>query len=241
MNLKNKKTVLNDEAALYSHREDVSEKEKWQNLTGRERWQYFKDYYLAKIVVTILVLAVIGSILHTMLTPKPEVVLSVAVINDSMYYQTYEEVQKEFDALLALDTETQKTLFDTGYSFENDYQAFQKFAIYNAVGDLDVTIMPLSVFETYAPQSFFSSVAELLPTDLYMSLSEYLLETKLRDDDGTMIPDSETVFGIRLESAWIYEGQERSEPMVLAINAAPDNIGNIERFLRFLFFKDDVK
>ena len=64
---------------------------------------------------------------------------------------------------------------------------------------------------------------------------------KLRDDDGTMIPDSETVFGIRLESAWIYEGQERSEPMVLAINAAPENVGNIERFLRFLFFKDDVK
>ena len=30
MNLKNKKTVLDDDAALYSHREDVSEKEKWQ-------------------------------------------------------------------------------------------------------------------------------------------------------------------------------------------------------------------
>ena len=27
MNLKNKKTVLNDDAALYSHKEDISEKE----------------------------------------------------------------------------------------------------------------------------------------------------------------------------------------------------------------------
>lgn len=241
MNLKNKKTVLNDEAALYSHREDVSEQEKWQNMTKKERWQYFKDYYLAKIVVTVIVLAVIGSILHTMLSPKPEVVLSVAVINDSPYYQTYENVQKEFDALLELDPETQKTLFDTGYSFENDYQSFQKFAMYNAVGDLDVTIMPLSVFETYAPQGFFSSVAELLPTDLYMSLSEYLLESKLKDNDGNLIPDSETVFGIKMDAVKIYEGQERLEPMVLAINAAPENVETIERFLRFLFFPDDVK
>lgn len=241
MNLKNKKTVLNDEAALYKHREDVSEKEKWENMSNKERWQYFADYYLARIVVTILVVAVIVSILHTMLTPKPEIVLSVAVINDSMYYQTYEEIQKEFDALLALDSKTQETLFDTGYSFDNDYQAFQKFAMYNAVGDLDVTIMPLSVFETYAPQSFFSSVAELLPTDLYMSLSEYMLETKLKDEDGNLIPDSETVLGISLDTSWIYEGQQHSEPMVLAINAAPENKENIEKFLRFLFFPDDVK
>ena len=32
MNIKNKKTVLSDDAALYSHREDVSEKEKWENI-----------------------------------------------------------------------------------------------------------------------------------------------------------------------------------------------------------------
>lgn len=241
MNIKNKKTVLNDEAALYSHRDDVSEKEKWQNMTKKERWQYFVDYYLAKIVVTIIVLAVIGSILHTMLTPKPDIVLAVAVINDSPYYQTYENVQKEFEALLALNPETQETLFDTAYSFENDYQAFQKFSIYNMVGDLDVTIMPLSVFETYAPQNFFSPVAELLPTDLYMSLSEHLLETKLKDDDGNLIPNSETVLGIQLDSVWMYEGQQRTEPMVLAINVAPENVGNIETFLRFLFFPDDVK
>ncbi|MBP3567999.1 MAG: hypothetical protein J6K04_02425 [Lachnospiraceae bacterium] len=241
MNLKNKKTVLNDEAALYSHREDVSEKEKWKNMSGKERWQYFADYYLARIVVTVLVVAVIISILHTMLTPKPDIVLSVAVINDSLHHQVYEEIQKEFDELLALDPENQETLFDTGYSFENDYQAFQKFAMYNAVGDLDITIMPVSVFETYAPQGFFASVAELLPTDLYISLSEYMLEAKLKDEDGNIIPDSETVLGISMETSRICKGQQYAEPMVLAINAAPKNKDNVEKFLRFLFFPDDMK
>ena len=39
MNLKNKKTVLNDDAALYSHKEDISEKEKWSTMSKKERWQ----------------------------------------------------------------------------------------------------------------------------------------------------------------------------------------------------------
>ena len=242
MNLKNKKTVLNDEAAIYSHKENTSEKEKWQSMSKSERWQYFKDYYLARIVVIILVVAVVGSIVKTMLTPKPEIVLSVAVLNDSRYQQTYDMLQQQFDELLALDEETQKTLFDTGYNIGNgDYQSWQKFSMYNAVGDLDVTIMPLSVFEECAPGGFFSPVAGHLPTDLYMALSEYMVEAKLRDEDGNLIPDSEAVLGICVDTSWVFEGQQRDESLVLAINAAPDNVENIEKFLRFLFFPDDVK
>jgi len=87
MNIKNKKTALSDDAALYSHKEDVSEQEKWASMTGKERWRYFADYYLGKIVVTVIILAVVGSILYTILTPKPEVVLSVAVVEDAVKQQ----------------------------------------------------------------------------------------------------------------------------------------------------------
>ena len=74
-----------------------------------------------------------------------------------------------------------------------------------------------------------------------MALSEYLLETKQQDEEGNLIPDSETVYGINLSSTWLYEEQQRSEPMVIVINAAPENIENIEKFLKLLFFPDDVK
>ena len=239
MNLKNKKTVLSDEAAIYKHSENVSEKEKWESMSKKERWQYFTDYYLARIVVTIIVIAVVGSILYTMLTPKPEVVFSVAIVNDAVIQLQYEDLQEKFNGYLELDTETEETRFDTGYHFAtNDYESWQKFSMYNVVGDLDVTILPRSVFEDYAPGEYFSPIAGHLPTDLYMSLSEYMLETKVRDEDGNLIPDSETVFGILLESSWFYEEKADSEPMVLTINLAPDNKENIEKFLRFLFSPD---
>lgn len=242
MNLKNKKTVLGDEAALYSHKEDVSEKEKWQAMSKKERWQYFVDYYLLKIVAIVVTLAVVGSILYTMLTPKPEVVLSVAVVNDGANQSLYEALQTEFNAAIALDAETQQTVFDTGYNFTNgDYQSWQKFSMYNMVGDLDISLMPLSLFEEYAPGGYFSTIAARLPSDLYVALSEYLMETKQQDEEGNLIPDSETVYGINLSSTWLYEEIQEKEPMILVINAAPENADNIEKFLELLFFRDDVK
>lgn len=242
MNLKNKKTVLGDDAALYSHKEDVSEKDKWQAMSSKERRRYFVDYYLGKIVVVVIVLAVVGSILYTMLTPKPDVVLSVAVVNDGKNLARYEELQNRFQEAISMDEEKQQVVIDTGYSFNDyDYQSWQKFSMYNMVGDLDVSIMPLAYFEEYAPGNYFSGVAECLSSSLYGSLSEHLLETGRQDKDGNMIPDSETVFGIDLSGTWLYEGLENQEPMVLVINAAPKNAENIEKLLMLLFFPDDVK
>ncbi len=242
MNLKNKKTVLNDDAALYSHKEDVSEKEKWQTLSKKERWQYFVDYYLGKIVAVVIIAAVAGSILHTMLTPKPEVVLSVAVVNDAANQLLYDNLQAEFNAVIALDEETEQTVFDTGYTFNDyDYQSWQKFSMYNMVGDLDVSILPYTYFEQYAPGEYFSPIAAHLSSGLYASLSVYLLETMQLDEDGNLAPGTETVYGIDLSSTWLYENQQISEPMVLVINAAPENVENIEKLLSLLFFPDDVK
>lgn len=242
MNLKNKKTVLGDDAALYSHKEDVSEKEKWENMSIKERLRYFADYYLGTIVIIVIVLVVMGSILHTMLTPKPDVILSVAVVNDGTNAALYEEFQAKFNAYTGLDEEKQQTVFDTGYSFNDyDYQSWQKFSMYNMVGDLDVSIMPYSYFEQYAPGEYFSPVAAKLSSGLYASLSEYLLETKRADAEGNLLPDSETIYGIDLSSSWLYSGQQRSEPMVLVINIAPKNEENIEKLLKFLFFPDEAK
>ncbi len=242
MDIKNKKTVLNDEAALYTRDKSLTEKEKWENMTAGQKWEHFKSYYLMKIIVTTICVVLIGSLIKTMLTPKPDVRLSVAVIDHAMLPDTMEQVQKEFDALIGIDPEKEETLFDNGYSFSTGmYESFQKFSMYNAVGELDVTIMPQSIFEEYAPGGFFSPVTEHLPADLYSDLSDYLLVSKQRDEEGNLIPESETVYGICLDSTWPFASEQREESIVLSINLASANMDNVERFLRFLFFPENTK
>ena len=74
MDLNHKKTTLGDEAALYHHREDISEKEKWAAMSGREKWEYFKAYYLLKVVAGFGSAAFVIALLYTMFAPKPETV-----------------------------------------------------------------------------------------------------------------------------------------------------------------------
>lgn len=242
MDVKHKKTVLDDEAALYHHSEQVSEKEKWKNMSPEKRWDYFKSYYLLKVLGVTAVVFVVGSILFSMFSPKKEVVLSVAIVNRALRMDQYEKVQAEFEALLELDPETQETVFDGGYDFElNEMEAVQKYAIYNMTGELDVTILPLSVFERYAPNGTYSPVANHLEPELSVELSEYFVESKQADTDGNLMEGSETVYGIRIDSTHVFEGYAVEEPILLVINHSTGKDEVISEFLNYLFFPEHGK
>ena len=239
MNLKNKKTALGDSAELYSQRGDISEKEKWETMNKKERLQYFADYYLAKIIVAGIVVGLLISFIVTALRPVPEKILSVAVVEDAANQDLYDELKTKLEEVLEIDAENEEIIFDTSHLLTaGDYQAWQKYDLYNAVGEIDASIMPKHVFEEYAPGSYFSPIEECLSGDLYAALESYLLESPVRDQDGVIIPDSETVYGIDISSTWLYENVQIEEPMILVINIAPKNVDNIEKFLTFLFFSE---
>ena len=241
MDLNGKKTVLNDESTIYKQKEELSEKEKIKRMTWLERLDYFRTYYLVKVIVVLISVCVFGSILYTALSPKPDRVISVAVIDSAIPLEKSLELQEKFEAFMELDEKTQETWFED-YDFEYEQKkALQKFVLYNASGDLDITIMPQSVFEKFAPLGHFAEITESLPTDLYMELSDYLVECKREGDDGNLIEGSETVYGICLDSLCALEGQELEESVILSIGVSTVNEENIESFIRFLFSSEQGK
>ncbi len=241
MDLNGKKTVLNDESTIYKQKEELSEKEKIKRMTWLERLDYFRTYYLVKVIVVLIVVGVLGSIIYTALSPKPDRVISVAVIDSAIPLEKSMELQEKFETFIELDEETQETWFED-YDFEYEQKkALQKFVLYNASGDLDITIMPQSVFEKFAPLGHFAEITESLPTDLYMELSDYLVECKQEGDDGNLIEGSETVYGICLDSSWVLEGQKLEESVILSIGVSTLNEEHIESFIRFLFSSEQGK
>ena len=241
MDLNGKKTVLSDESTIYKQKEELSEKEKIKQMTLLERLDYFRTYYLVKVIVVLISVCVFASILYTALSPKPDRVISVAVIDSAISLEKTIELQEKFEAFMKLDEKTQETWFED-YDFEYEQKkALQKFVLYNASGDLDITIMPQSVFEKFAPLGHFAEITESLPTDLYMELSDYLVESKQEGDDGNLIEGSETVYGICLDSLWVLEGQKLEESVILGIGVSTVNEENIESFIRFLFSSEQSK
>lgn len=235
MDLNGKKTALNDESTIYQQQEELSEKEKLKQMSWLQKLDYFKSYYLMKVIAVLAVLGLVVSILYTALSPKLETVLSVAVIDYAMPIETTYRVKEQFESLIVLDEKTQKTVFeDYSFSYE-EKKALQKFVLYNASGDLDITIMPRSIFDIFAPYGHFAEVTERLPTDLYMELSDYLVECPQMDELGNVIEGTETVYGICIDSSWIFEGKELEESIILGIGATTSKEEMIETFLRFLF------
>ena len=49
MDISDKKTTLDDSAAIYQRREEKSDRAKWKELKGfQAKWEHFKAYYLLK-------------------------------------------------------------------------------------------------------------------------------------------------------------------------------------------------
>ena len=79
---KSEKTTLEDDAAIYAKRDERPAGEKFKDLQGQEKWQFFKDYALGKIIAGILILALLVSLLYSTFKPRPETIMYVAIINN---------------------------------------------------------------------------------------------------------------------------------------------------------------
>lgn len=233
-----KETRLDDNAALYQRRQEKTEKQKFKELNGKEKWQYFKDYYLRKLLATVVILSFVGYFLYTVLSPKPQNLLSVACANYSFEDDRINELEKEIGDYLKIDPENQEVLFDsTYYLTDQDITSAQKLAVLFAAQDLDVFIAPESKFSEYAFSGSLWSLSDKLPPDLISALSDKFYSSQLRQDEESIQDASgpSYVFGIYLSDTELFKGYPVEDPPVLGIVLSGQNTENAVQFIRYLF------
>ncbi len=236
MQIGNKKTTLKDNAALYTHESDgLTEREKFRSLHGRKKWIQFRDYYLLKIIAVVCVLAFVVSLLVTVFSPKPEIAFYAAVSDYVLDYEEIAEMQKEFNEYISLDEEKEETMFDSSFYFLSDEMAsMQKYAVYVAVGQISVSIMPQSVYEKLVVNNYFKPLSEALSTELYLKLSDRFVMSATADDKGNLIPDSEKAYGICLDGTRFFPEGKLSEPVILTVCPAWENDAVCSQYIEFL-------
>ena len=140
-----KESILDEEAYIYNHRSDENESDKWKKMSRKQKFAYFNDYYRNKIIVAIIVLGFVFSVLYTMFSPKPEVVASVAVINDYWDEEKTAELTKELSSYLELQEGKQEVQIDDTYILEttgmgNEVANTQRLVAKFAAGDINIVI-----------------------------------------------------------------------------------------------------
>lgn len=233
-----KDTRLDDNAAIYERRKPKTEKQKLSEMNGKEKWQYFKDYYFKKLTVSILLLGFIGYLLYTMLSPKPDTVLHVASANFAFSEEEIETIQNDFAQHLGINLDTQEVIFESNYLLsDTDYASAEKLTVLFFANELDVFIAPESKFVEYAFSGSLSSLSDQLPTDLYSALSDKFFQSQVRQDDEPIEEASgpSHVFGIYLDDTELYKDYSSEDPPVLGIVLSSKNKEEAVEFIRYLF------
>ena len=162
-----KESILDEEAYIYNHRSDENESDKWKKMSRKQKFAYFNDYYRNKIIAAIIVLGFLFSVLYTMFSPKPEVVASVAVINDYWDEEKTVELTKELSSYLELQEGKQEVQIDDTYILEttgmgNEVANTQRLVAKFAAGDINIVIADRDKFDEFVNSDTFAKVSEVL-------------------------------------------------------------------------------
>lgn len=240
MNISDKKTTLDDSAAIYQRREEKSDRAKWKELKGfKAKWEHFKAYYLLKTFIWVCVIAVVGYAVYEMFAPEKEQMLYAAILDRVIMDPETELLTEEFGAYISLDEETQEVRFDNTIMISNDRDgsSTQKFMAHAYAGEIDIVIARESVLTQYAGH-YLRPLSEQLPADLYEDFSERYCYAAPENDDGTL--GKEEPYGIYITD-YVEGSPYYKEPIVLAISGNSKHTENAEAFVRYLYEKGPKK
>lgn len=166
-----KESVLDEEAYIYNRRGDEKEADKWKQMSSKQKFAYFNDYYRNKLIALIIVIGVIISLAYTILSPKPEVVASIAVINDYWNDEKVTEFTKELSTYLELNEGKQKVEIDDTYfltetGMGNEIANTQRLVARFAVGDINIVIADKDKFDEFAKSGTFAKISEVVDGDI---------------------------------------------------------------------------
>lgn len=186
MDIEHKKTALDDDSLLYQKRDDSLGKKDISALSKKEKAVYFKDYYLKKVIVAVILLITAGSLIYTMAFRRQEDVLSIGFLNDT-YLTDADALREDLRGFYGL-TEKSQWIDVSNYNLE-EYGNLMKVTAMLGSQSLDVVFLPEDVFMQYSGLGYLMDLSELLPPDLYEEVKDLLVmssEVKT-DTDGNVI------------------------------------------------------
>lgn len=236
-----KETRLQEDAYIYKRREEPDEKQKWKDLDGAGKLQYFKDYYLKKLIIIAIVAVCAGKFLITLLTPAPETDLYAAVINSSAPKEKEDALVETIAGLLESET-PEAVVWDSSYFInleemdQGSLGAIQRFSAQTYTKMIDIVIADEDEFSYFAKTGCFMDLAEALPTNLYSSLSDdiYLGRTEEENNEG-IVYGEETAYGIYLKDSSRFKDIATGiENPVFGIVANTEHEKNVIKTLKYL-------
>lgn len=225
-----------------------TEKQKWKELNGKQKWQYFKDYYLLAVCVIAVILIFFGNLIwNCFIKPEEKNLLYAAVIDEALDEEKRDQAAAELENILGADGKTEHVYIDDAL-YLNDSNTLMKLQVYISCGQIDVMIMDREDFQEYAGNGTFISLDELTGEDLSEKYGqEYEYAAGYLETDDISYEDNESgrgevkAYGISLsgDNRFTDMAEGYIEDPVFAVVASSENTENALIYLDYLLEKQE--
>lgn len=232
MDIKQKKTALDDDSILYQKRDDSIRKKDISSLSGRQKLQYFKDYYLKFCILAVILVVVGANLVYTIFFRHQETVLNVALVNEAALSDP--EGLADFLKDSFQTTGRDQLLTVTNYNL-GDVNQQMAFTTKLVAGDLDLIICDRDTFDSESEAGFY---LDLSSVELPSSFLDHLLTGQIveKDSDDQIIRTGEVLpYGIDIADTplYTYYGGSAKEA-ILCITAVSEHTDRDLKFIQLL-------
>ncbi len=245
INLNGKKTSLDEKASIYEKRqENLTEKEKWKNMDGKQKRAYFSTYYLPKLAVICVILAVAGYIFWMDFIRKSDIYFHCAVLNDSIMDESFEEFSDAMTESFGMDPDKNKASFyvyytqnmRTGQTGVKPAGDLSELSSRIATGIMDAVIADSGIARSYLDSGVCMKLTDFLTEEEQEKLKDVLYETSTAKDG------SQAAYGISLDESSVYQSLYKGnapfveKPILFVItNSEEEHREYIHQVIHYLF------
>ncbi|MFR1746960.1 MAG: hypothetical protein ACLSV5_02575 [Clostridium sp.] len=248
LNTKGKKTSLTEEASIYQKRQDdLSDKERIKNMTGKQKRDFFRTYYLPKLLVILAVAGVVFYIVWVDFINKSHIYMRCAILNESITDSTLTEFSDRFTDSMKMDYKKNRASFymyytrsdvarEMGADTGSDLSEISSRLVANS---LDCMIASYEDVENiYLKNGFIMNLNNFLSENEKKALKPYFVTKK---------NEADKVIGISLKDCkkyrTLFTGRTpiTEEPVLYVITNATNEGKNYVKQLIHYLYSDELK
>lgn len=227
----NKKRALDEDALLYKQHSDKANKESLKQMSKSEKFQYFKDYYLRKVIVCLVIIVVATYFFNLTVINKKTNILGMALTGGIDIIDN-DGVQEELRKLLGVTKE--KEVIEIKLLTYNDQR------LMDLIGSDSIQLLITSKdeFEYLSEIGALQDLTEVLNEDEYNLLKDKFATGKVVEVDGKGEVESigkELPYAIKVGGNLLLKGKITSEEDIyIAIIIDGSNMDNAIKTLMYL-------
>ena len=237
------KPILDENADIYRNREQKTAKETFKTLKGKAKARYFVDYYLGKIIIVVVILALLGSIIYTALKPKPEQALYMAIVVSPFTGSGLEKFTDDLEEMFIADPDKEQIIMDTNFSsLVADYNSSMSYMMHMSAGEIDMVILTKDELKYQVNNEALIPVDKAVSKEILDKIpdsAKHKVVPTYPQENGDFIEGKEEVYGLNIESFLErINGFETTNKYVVAFTSISKHSDKFDRIVKYMF---DIK